>query len=276
MWALCDIEWCDIVVTSVTSDQSEASIVPHWPIRSLTMRWMVWVSDVVIAWTGQWSPECHLPGRSKKPPPGLTHRLMSPQGKITLCAVVTLSHQAQDTDNYQATIRVTIILSRGLTRSGDINAILRIDHDWAWALEWRQLVCWELTKAAWAISTSDHLGPQSHTSLNTWEGLTLETNNHGKENCIFIQQDNFCEHSKTPKQTLMLSFGSLKRHVVNKRPLACGFDCWMCIRVQLHSRADWVETSRSGSVLTLWTRRYFTKKGSQATHNVQCAVYREC
>ena len=33
-----------------------------------------------------------------------------------------------------------------------------------------------------------------------------------------------------PKQTLMFSFGLLKRHVVNKRPLACGcFDCWMCI-----------------------------------------------
>ena len=49
--------------------------------------------------------------------------------------------------------------------------------------EWRQLVCWELTKAAWAISTSDHLGPQSHTSLYTWEGL--EINNHEKNAYLF-------------------------------------------------------------------------------------------
>ena len=70
------------------------------------------------------------------------------------------------------------------TRSGDINAGPRIDHDWAWALEWRQLVCWELWPlSAWCLVWWPL---ESHTSLNTWEGLTLETNNHETTAYIYL------------------------------------------------------------------------------------------
>ena len=212
--------WHWVMSHCYVTDQSEASIVFHWPVRGRDWdEWceMLWLPGQA---SGHQSVTYHGARGDQRGRPQASHIVWCHRKGRSHFVVVTIitpapgCRQSLGQGHY-------FNLTRGLTRSGDINAALRVDHDWAW-LETTCLLraeSWDWECLVSGPSAEWPLRPIHHTLFRGIDSWGQYATIMGK---LHILQDDFC-----CVDTYYIVVGLLR--VVNKRALDCGFDYWMCI-----------------------------------------------